>query len=336
MKAPLINYDYTEIPDSLSEGSLSSYFIEDSARSIGLTVRRFSETIVSCEDAEGKIFFFRRGNGQGVSGVASSICNNKGITQQVLEMAGIPTTNGKKVSSVSEASSYLIKEGSPVVLKPLASSKGRGVVCNIKNSKELEAAWQSLNSRQSSALIERHFEGLNLRVFVVGGRVVATTLRTRPDVVGDGVSTIDKLISIKNELRAKNPHLKTRLISQRASSRFLRKAGNFSLSSVPEEGARVILDYRANVSRGGDSIDITDDVHKSYEELAISAVNAVPGLEQAGVDLMVKDYRSPLSPDNCVVGEIESMPALTAHLPSQGNGRNVALMIINHYFQKRT
>lgn len=331
MKSPFVCYSFEDIPGNVAEGALSSYFIEQAALARGLFTKRLSGNLLVCSSVE-KSVLFNRGIGPGVSQAAARVCGNKAITQSILDGSQLPTTCGMKITRFAQAKDYFLNSNMPVVLKPLSGSKGRGVICNIDNLDDLRAAWKMITQKRSVAMIEKHFEGVNLRIMVIGNQAVSSMLRSRPNVLGDGESSIRELIELKNMERSKNPHLKSRLISLSDSEQHLKKAECVSLDHVPEFGKVVELDMRANISRGGDSIDVTDETHESYFDLAVSAAASVPGLEQAGVDLMVKDYTLPLNSENCVIGELEAVPALGVHLPSSGPGRDVAKMIIKHYF----
>ena len=53
-------------------------------------------------------------------------------------------------------------------------------------------------------IIQNQVEGLELRVTVIEGKADTATLRAPGYIVGDGSSTIEQLINIKNENRKKN------------------------------------------------------------------------------------------------------------------------------------
>ena len=86
-----------------------------------------------------------------------------------------------------------------------------------------------------------------------------------------------------------------------------------------------------NVSLGGEAVDVTDDVHASYRELAVKAVKAIPGMEYGGVDIFTLDYTSPRGPTNSAVSEIEFSPAPTGLFPTIGTPRDIAGAILDFY-----
>ncbi|KKW44085.1 MAG: cyanophycin synthetase [Parcubacteria group bacterium GW2011_GWA2_56_21] len=55
---------------------------------------------------------------------------------------------------------------------------------------------------------------------------------------------------------------------------------------VPRRGEQVFLLDNANLSSGGDAVDVTDDIHPAFKKLAVKLTKDM-GLRLCGVDLMV-------------------------------------------------
>src|SRR5699024_5273609 len=70
-----------------------------------------------------------------------------------------------------------------------------------------------------SIIVERYFEGDDIRLYVVKDQVVAAVRRIPAKVTGDGKKTIDKLIDIKNKSRIMNPYLNARKIKKNKENR---------------------------------------------------------------------------------------------------------------------
>ena len=97
---------------------------------------------------------------------------------------------------------------------------------------------------------------------------------------------------------------------------------NLTLDSIPAAGQHVQLRSVSNIMQGGDSIDMTDLVDPSVKEIALRAINAVPGLGFAGVDFMTKDITQPQSEGTYIIIEINSSPGLCIHEhPYEGKRR---------------
>ncbi len=190
-------------------------------------------------------------------------------------------------------------------------------------------AWQS---RWRPVLVEKHFEGNDFRAFVVGDNIVSVTQRKAANVVGDGVATVRELIERKNGIRANNTDLRNWPIPTRLESLdHLARAG-LTMSHVPASGEIVVLRSASNLAAGGDSIDVTEEAHPGFIDIAIRAVRAIPGVEYAGLDLIAPDITVPPTATNHIVSEIEYSPCPTvAHFPLIGTPRDMAGAVLQYY-----
>ena len=81
-----------------------------------------------------------------------------------------------------------------------------------------------------------------------------------------------------------------------------------ALRSVPERGKRIYLLDNANLSSGGDAVDVTKPIHLEFKKMAIKLTRDM-GLRLSGVDLMVAgDIRN--APKKYWVLEINAAPGL--------------------------
>lgn len=271
-----------------------------------------------------------------VSSVAAKTSTRKDMTSRLLAAHGIAVSRFRTVSATNPKRGAVLarRVGYPLVVKPVSGMKGRGVTVDIRSSRRLKAAWRAAVTAGARRLIlERYFPGQEARFLLVGDRSVAAVGKIAPHVVGDGRSTILALVEARNREREGNPHLRKRLIVLHPDR--LQRLHTLGLGpdSVLPEGERVVLDPKASFSDGADSVDLTDEVHPSYHEVVGSISAAFPGLGLAGVDLLAEDLRAPATPDNHVICEVNSMPALGAHhFPAAGQSRDVARDIIGHAF----
>src|SRR5699024_3131333 len=140
------------------------------------------------------------------------------------------------------ARKFVDRIGFPVVVKPTMGVRGIGVVANIRTDEDLESAFQQMSSSKlggSDFIVEKHVNGANYRIVVVGDKVLAAILREPASVLGDGESTVAELLITKNSARRRNPHLWARPIKyDDAAKHELSKAG-LTLDSVPAAGDRV-------------------------------------------------------------------------------------------------
>ncbi|WP_096190298.1 acylphosphatase [Evansella halocellulosilytica] len=281
----------------------------------------------------GKVHHFESSRGDKISDEAYEICDNKHLTKEYLSMAGVPVPEGKRFSSYEsdhEVISFADQLGYPLVLKPTNANGGKGVFSNIQSLQEFEEALHYVRHELAydEVIVEEFVSGDELRLIVIGDRVVGALNRIPANVVGDGKNSIKKLIKKKNALRKKNPHLKSRPIKVDDELKKVLRASGFSMDSVPRDGERVYLRLTSNLSTGGDSVDVTDQLSEDLKQIAINATKAIPGLGVSGIDMIVNDERT-----TGVIIEANTRPGLGGHLfPMHGAPRDIAKEIVDYYF----
>ena len=101
---------------------------------------------------------------------------------------------------------------------------------------------------------------------------------------------------------------------------------------VPRKGLRVYLKANANISTGGEAIDVTDRIHPYNQELAIRAAKTI-GLDIAGIDVTCMDIGKPLYLQHGVIIEVNASPGIRMHLyPSKGKSRKIGNAIVDMLF----
>ena len=80
----------------------------------------------------------------------------------------------------------------------------------------------------------------------------------------------------------------------------------------------------ANLSTGGDSIDVTKKIHPSFCKIA-SKLTRDMGLRMAGVDIMVRewDIAKPAKKDNYYIIEINAAPGLDHYVTTGSAQRKI-------------
>jgi D-alanine-D-alanine ligase-like ATP-grasp enzyme len=270
--------------------------------------------------------------------VGSRIVKDKTTTKKFLKIAGLNVMEGKGFLTKEKEKAYdFTMSLSAGVIKPVDGNKGRGVTVGVKNREEFENAWNIANSvTNSKILVEEQFiGGTEARYLVVGGRCVAVFSCIAPNIIGDGINTIEELIKQKNKIRLKNPHLKNRLIKMNQYRLSIINSQGYDLSSIPDKGVKVTLDWKSAVATGGDSIDITDETHILYKKLAEKAVNSIPGLDIAGVDIIAYNHFQEPQENHYTIVEINTRPGIGGHhYPLFGKSRNVAGIIANYCIKR--
>lgn len=328
----------SSIPEEARGYSVSMYSIALEGWRRGLTLkfinenRRKSELRYSLASKE-KEHRFIVSRGDYTTGETLRICRNKHTTKKYLVKADVPTPQGeffKKEASDEEIIDYANTLGYPLVLKPADGTGGAGVIANIKNQTEFKEALDYVKYQLgfSDVIVEKFFEGIDHRVYVVGDKAVAAYIRIPANVIGNGKSTIRELIKKNNAERNKNPALFRRSIKIDKELRNMIAEKNYNLDSIPKEGERVFLKSKANISSGGDSVDVTDELTDEIKNIAVRAVAAIPGLKNSGVDIIVDKENN-----TGTILEINTQASINSHLfPMEGEARDIPKAIIDLYF----
>lgn len=253
------------------------------------------------------------------SHIATVIAGDKQLTRNLLEQAAIPVPRGSLVRDASEALHAASRLRGPVVVKPVDANHGKGVRTGLKEPQEIACAYTDARKYSTWVIVEEFIEGLDYRVLVIDGKMVAAARRDPPCVIGDAKSTVSTLIEQLNDDPARGVgHSKalTKVPIDQHTEAHLERKG-MTLSTVPGLGERVILRDNANLSTGGTACDVTQLVHPDTARACERAVQQI-GLDVAGVDLICHDISVPLMTQGAIV-EINAAPGLRMHeLPSLG------------------
>ena len=211
--------------------------------------------------------------------------------------------------------------------------RARGLPARAAAYREVirQASSTARQGRWRPVLVEKHFDGNDFKAFVVRDDLVSVTQRKAANVVGDGVATIRELIERKNGIRAENAYLCDYPIPTKLKALDLLASAGLTMSHVPASGEIVVLRSACNLAAGGDSIDVTEEVHPGFVDIAIRAVRAIPGVEYAGLDLIAPDITVRPTATNHIVSEVEYSNSIQAHFPLIGTPRDMAGAVLQYY-----
>lgn len=328
---------------------LSTKLLLDAALERGISVESLGRATVWKLTLGDHVEYIRSQWHSGFSGVALEFCRKKHIAKKFLAEAGLSVSRGRRVMSLSGATRWAKEHGFPLVMKPVAGIHGNDVHVGVSSMAELGQVFERIQStasslkKQPSVLIEEMFEGTEYRLFATRDRFLAATNRIPAHVIGDGVQTIDQLIDEKNadprRAPKKRKDLMKALITIEKGPELLAyiESKGRTLQDVPAKDEHVQLRATSNLATGGDSVDVTDEIHESVKEIAVRAVRAIPGLPYAGLDFMTKDVSVPQTEDSYIVIELNASPMLSMHhFPAQGQSRDVAGALIEDLFPEVT
>jgi cyanophycin synthetase len=263
------------------------------------------------------------------------LASNKYETVRALRAAGLPAPRQRRVQTLQELERALEGITGSSVVKPLDSKHGNGVITFPVTATDFQRAFLEARKYSETVLLEQWLPGADHRFLVVDGKVVATARRIPGHVVGDGVSTVKELVQVLNRdprRGAKHKAELTRIRLDDEADRTLLAQG-LDRKSVPPKGERVSLRKIANLSVGGEAIDVSQFAHPENIEIAAKAATVI-GLDIAGVDILCPDITQPMRLVGGGICEVNSGPGLRMHLaPSEGIARNVGRSIIAYIEQ---
>ena len=270
------------------------------------------------------------------SNIAVDIAGNKEETKMLLDAAQIPVPRGTVVRTEEGLQDAIDSLGYPLVIKPIDGNHGKGNTTNITTWEQAIKAFNAAKEYNRSVIVERFITGYDFRALVINYKFVCAALRTPASVIGDGEHNIQWLIDETNQ-DARRGYGHEKVLTQITIDQFTQKMlddQGYNLETVPAKDELVLLKPTANLSTGGTSTDMTDEVHPAnifmFERIA-----KIIGLDICGIDVMAIDLRSPVSENNGAILEVNAAPGFRMHLePAQGLARNVAEPVIDMLFPR--
>ena len=270
------------------------------------------------------------------SSIAVDIASDKDLTTRLLGAAGLPVPKQDSVRTADQAVSVAKRIGFPVVVKPLDGNHGRGVCLNLQDEDEVREAFPIAKdqSRGGWVIVESFVTGKDYRCLIIDGKVAAIAERVPAHVIGDGTSSVEKLVDLTNaDPRRGVGHEKilTRIKLDAAAEEVLADQGH-SASSVPEEGEMVKLALTGNMSTGGISIDRTFEAHPENAEIAEEAARMI-GLDIAGIDFICPDITQPVRETGGAICEVNAAPGFRMHThPTIGEPQFISKPVVDMLF----
>ncbi|MFN3389419.1 MAG: N-acetylglutaminylglutamine synthetase [Allosphingosinicella sp.] len=253
------------------------------------------------------------------SAVALSICDDKAMTRRIVEAAGVSVPEEVEASDMDAVRAMLEKHGS-LVVKPARGEQGRGVAVDLDTMEAVERAIEVAGAHSGRVLVESYHKGDDLRLIVIGFKLVAAAIRRPAEVVGNGRDTVRALIERQSRRRSAATGGESTIPLDGETERTVAKAG-FTFDDVPPEGLAFPVRKAANLHTGGTIHDVTAMVHPRLVEAAIKVARAIE-IPVVGVDFIV---RNPTEPDYVFI-EANERPGLANHEPQPTAERFIDLL----------
>lgn len=315
--------------------SFATPIIEKAAKKLGVRIDiepkyRYVGQITM---ASGRKIYFRGTNFDINPLGASEVAKDKAYAAYFMARLGYPVVEGREFftdrwcavlgsrRNMKAAYRYARSLGFPVIVKPNSKSQGSGVSL-VHNQKELYRAVRALSRNENVFLVERVAVGNDYRIVVLDREVISAYQRLPLAVVGDSRSSIQKLLRDKQkEFRRIGRDTRIPIDDVRITIR-LRRLGMTRRTVLPP-GQRLELLANANLSTGGDAVDVTGNLHPQWRKLAAELTRDM-NLRFCGVDVMAEGTLAE-APQKFVVLEINAAPGLDNYAATGPKQRRIVV-----------
>lgn len=272
--------------------------------------------------------------------ISPLIMENKVVTKKVLAKVGFNVPQSIEFTDVKSAvENFPLFENRAVVIKPKSTNFGLGISIfqqGVTDRDDFAKAVEIAFREDKEIMVEDYLLGTEYRFFVLGDQTLAVLLRVPANVIGDGVHTVAELVAAKNAhpLRGDGSRTPLKKIALGDIEQLQLKEQGLTVDSIPAKDQLVQLRANSNISTGGDSIDMTDEMHASYKEIAVGISKAM-GAAVCGVDLIIPDLKKPAEPSLRSWGVIEANfnPMMMMHIfPFSGQSRRLTMNVIKMLF----
>ncbi len=317
------------IAPAAQEGEAQHRLIEQAAERMGMQITDVSDHIgkrASLLEWDGHVELL-------VAGIPTSwmsmqtrfMCDLKQFSKEVFQRLSVPSPASIFLTSPDESvvRDFLVP-GKKYVCKPESGANGIGVKMNLETVAEVVAYMEENGGEGERFLLEEQVEGNDIRIQVIGGKIVAACIREPAFVVGDGEKSLEQLVEERRmEMRMENPS--NRLDLDEVSLRLLREA-ELTLASVPAPGQKVVLKTVNNIGQGGVATDITEELHPRYHDW-IARIGHYISSSYFALDLIGGD------PDidpatSCIALEINAQAEWMHHTFSRVRTHDLAAVIV--------
>ena len=262
--------------------------------------------------------------------MATGWIDDKILLKRHLVKAEVPVSRGNSATTFDEALRIFEGLEKPVIVKPRLGSRGRHTTTHLHTEDELKHAFRVAQMLGKHVVVEEHLEGSVYRATMVDGKLVGVLAGDPPRVTGDGVSSIQELITKKNTSR--HPRVGEVRITDKLIE-FLSRQG-LTLDTVLKKEITIDLSEKIGLSYGGNAREVTSETHPQLKEELERAARAV-GDPLIGFDFISTDITKDPSMVRWGIIECNTLPFINLHHdPLEGEPVNVAGKVLD--FAERT
>ncbi|MDQ9169127.1 N-acetylglutaminylglutamine synthetase [Oxalobacteraceae bacterium R-40] len=252
-------------------------------------------------------------------GVAMTWCQDKVLTSRRLSSVGIRVPRQQTAGDLQADIAFLHECGS-VVVKPAMGEQGKGISVDVRSEEDLKAAIDRASKEGGHVILEEFCAGQDLRVVVIGYKVVAAAMRRPAEITGDGALTVMQLIERQSARRAAATGGESKIPVDSETERCLAEQG-LTYESIPANGQAIPVRKTANLHTGGTIHDVTDGLSTTLRDVSEAAARALR-IPVVGLDFLVSGPDA----EEYVLIEANERPGLANHQPQPTAQRFIDLL----------
>ncbi len=196
----------------------------------------------------------------------------------------------------------------PLIIKPRGGSRGRHTTTFVTLETDLKRAFYIAKQLCYWVMVEEQLQGPVYRATLVNFELAGLLRGDPPQVVGDGVSSIEQLINKKNQTPVEG--VKNIRVDNNMKLFLLRQG--LGLSALPKKEQLVNLSEKIGVNYGGSSSEDYDICHSDNKALFIKAAKVL-GDPLVGFDFIIPDISESYKKQKCGFIEVNSLPFINLH-----------------------
>ena len=254
--------------------------------------------------------------------IAMSRCDDKSVTHRILQRAKLRVPGQITCRDQAQAERFL-DEFEAIVVKPARGEQGAGISVDVRDRESLRHAVDEARKYCDTVLLEEFVQGMDLRIIVINGEVVAAATRRPPRIQGTGQATIRELVEKQSRRREAATDGESSIPIDLETERCVQEAG-YSLDQVLPYGEYLTVRKAANLHTGGTIHDVTRKLHPTLVQAAVKAAEAID-IPVTGLDFIVPDPAG----ESYVIIEANERPGLANHEPQPTAERFIDLLFPN-------
>jgi cyanophycin synthetase len=250
--------------------------------------------------------------------------DNKGIMKKKFMKEGIPVARGGMAWNFRGALKIFNSITKPVITKPNLGSRSRHTMIHLNTPADLKIGFKKAKKLSPLVVIEEELQGYLFRGTLIGGKLAGVVRRDQPEVLGDGVQTVQELLNKENTRPERlGPIFHKIIIDHEAYVELARQRIN--LADIPEQGRVITFSQKTSRGCGGTTTEVTNIIHPDNREM-LEHLGRFLKDPLVGVDFIIEDItKSWHEEQHSGVIECNSCPFIDLHYyPLFGKRNNVA------------